>query len=33
MNWRLIETHFEDLMRVVLSIREVWPSSATLLRR
>ncbi|SDC26982.1 Tn3 family transposase [Streptomyces prasinopilosus] len=32
-NWRLIENHFEDLMRVVLSIREGKLSSAALLRR
>ncbi|HEY6423742.1 MAG TPA: transposase [Pseudonocardiaceae bacterium] len=32
-DWDLIETHFEDLMRVVLSIAEGKISSATLLRR
>ncbi|MFD3920181.1 Tn3 family transposase [Streptomyces sp. NPDC058595] len=32
-NWQLIENHFEDLMRVVLSIREGRLSSAVLLRR
>lgn len=32
-NWRLIENHFEDLMRVVLSIREGKLSSVALLRR
>ncbi|MFD5029343.1 Tn3 family transposase [Streptomyces sp. NPDC058405] len=32
-NWRLIENHFEDLMRVVLSIREGKLSSAALLPR
>jgi TnpA family transposase len=32
-NWRLIETHWQDLMRVVLSIREGRLSSVTLLRR
>jgi TnpA family transposase len=32
-NWRLIENHFPDLMRVVLSIREGRLSSAALLRR
>jgi TnpA family transposase len=32
-NWRLIENHWQDLMRVVLSIREGRLSSAALLRR
>src|SRR2546428_639946 len=32
-NWRLIETHWKDLMRVLLSIREGRLSSVTLLRR
>jgi hypothetical protein len=32
-NWRLIETHWQDLMRVVVSIREGRLSSVTLLRR
>ncbi|MGH3826352.1 MAG: transposase [Pseudonocardiaceae bacterium] len=32
-DWDLIETHFEDLMRVVLSIAEGKISSVTLLRR
>lgn len=32
-NWRLIEAHWQDLMRVVLSIREGRLSSVTLLRR
>jgi len=32
-DWRLIETHWQDLMRVALSIREGRLSSVTLLRR
>jgi TnpA family transposase len=32
-NWRLIEEHWKDLMRVVISIREGRLSSVTLLRR
>jgi len=32
-NWRLIETHWQDLMRVALSIREGKLSSTLLLRR
>ncbi|WP_225887641.1 transposase [Streptomyces canus] len=32
-NWRLIENHWQDLMRVVLSIRDGRLSSAALLRR
>jgi TnpA family transposase len=32
-DWRLIETHWDDLMRVALSIRAGKVSSATLLRR
>lgn len=32
-NWRLIETHWTDLMRVALSIREGRVSSVALLRR
>jgi TnpA family transposase len=32
-NWRLIEAHWQDLMRVVVSIREGRMSSVTLLRR
>ena len=32
-NWRLIETHWQDLMQVVLSIREGKLSSTLLLRR
>lgn len=32
-DWDLIETHFRDLMRVAISIREGKVSSATLMRR
>ncbi|MFK0297224.1 Tn3 family transposase [Streptomyces sp. NPDC090442] len=32
MDWRLIETHFRDLMRVIVSIREGTISSVLLLR-
>ncbi|MER6610742.1 Tn3 family transposase [Streptomyces sp. NPDC000927] len=32
-DWRLIETHFRDLMRVIVSIREGAISSVLLLRR
>lgn len=32
-DWDLIETHHQDVMRVVLSIQEGKISSATLLRR
>ncbi|MEU0632244.1 Tn3 family transposase, partial [Streptomyces sp. NPDC005989] len=32
-DWRLIETHFRDLMRVIISIREGTISSVLLLRR
>ncbi|MGH3512846.1 MAG: Tn3 family transposase [Pseudonocardiaceae bacterium] len=32
-NWRLLEDHWRDLMRVVISIREGKLSSVTLLRR
>lgn len=32
-DWKLIGTHWADIMRVVLSIRAGWISSAALLRR
>ena len=32
-NWKLIESHWEDLMRVAISIRQGKLSSVTLLRR
>ncbi|MFE5588014.1 Tn3 family transposase [Kitasatospora sp. NPDC056531] len=32
-DWHLIETHFKDLMKVIVSIREGTISSATLLKR